>query len=347
MPRNPELPVLAADCHTNHDQRIRLLLRTGVVAAELLAIGSWLAIHLILNERLGSAAPWGTLSGLVALFLLHTFTESDRVWRYTGLMFLLVFVLGYMRLFEEYPLLHAQYALPFAVLTVVGASLLIRGPLDYLVSGVLTWVLIWPATGFQGQGTGLWYLELFVVFSLCLGWVNNRSYIKALQTSLDIERHYRRLAETDHLTSLLNRRALMERFEAFVASRPGGFFLMIDMDDFKRINDRYGHGVGDQVLCALADCLRAVPGSYCSGRLGGEEFGVVIDTVDPDQAQAYAERLLEAVRGCDAAPAMFTFSAGLVPFFRDEDPSGILTHADRNLYKAKHAGKNRVQASSP
>lgn len=345
MPHSHDFSVLVTGDPANHDQRIRLLLRTGVVAAELLAIASWVAINLMLYERLGSTAPWVTLTLLLSLFLLHSFTSSDRVWRYSGLLFLLVFVLGYMRLFSEYPLLHAQYSLPFAVLSVVGASLLIRGALDYLVSGVLTWVLIWPDAGLQGQGVH--YLGLFVVFSLCLGWVNNHSYIKALQTTLDIERHYRRLAETDHLTSLFNRRALMERFESFVASRPGGFFLMIDMDDFKRINDGFGHVAGDQVLCALADCLRAVPGSYCSGRLGGEEFGVVIDTVDPNQALAYADRLLEAVRGCDTAPARFTFSAGLVPFFRDEDPSGILTHADRNLYKAKSAGKNRVQASTP
>lgn len=324
----------------SNGQRIRLLIREGVIAVQVLVIASWLLIHMVLIERAASVAAWGPFLVSSVLFLLQTFTPSDRVWRFSGLLFVLVVMAGFKLIFLEYPLLHQRFSLPLTVLAVVGASLLIREPLDYLVIAVLTWILIWPYV--NGDAGDRYYLALFVVFSISLGWINSRTYIRALQNTLDIERHYRTLSETDHLTALYNRRALMERFEAFVTANAGGYFMMNDVDDFKSVNDRFGHAVGDEVLRLLASRLKAMAASHCVGRLGGEEFGVIIDTRDAAKARMLAQEMLQAVRDCRDAPVAFTFSAGLVPFVRGQDISEILIHADRNLYRAKRAGKDRV-----
>ncbi|OLS62529.1 hypothetical protein PSEMO_24790 [Pseudomonas putida] len=340
MSRKPKCSSQAPDVSASQGQRIRLLLREGVIAAQMLVLATWMLIHVVLFERAAGPAAWGPLLVSGALALLQTFTASDRIWRFSGLAFVLVVMVGFKLIFIEYPLLHQRFSLPLTVLAVVGASLLIRGAWDYLVVAVLTWIVIGPYV--NGEPDDLYFLGLFVVCSISLGWINSRTYIRALKNTLDIERHYRTLSETDDLTSLYNRRALMARLERCVASGTGGFFMMIDVDDFKSINDRFGHAVGDDVLRMLADRLKAMAVGHCVGRLGGEEFGVIIDARDPRKARALAQQLLEGVRECRGAPVPFTFSAGLVPFARDQDLSEILIHADRNLYKAKRAGKNRV-----
>lgn len=344
MSRKAKCSSQALDVSASEGQRIRLLLREGVIAAQLLVLISWVLIHGVLFERLTSFAAWGPTLVSGALALLQTYTPSDRVWRFSGLAFVLAVIAGFKLIFLEYPLLHQHFSLPLTVLAVLGASLLIRGSWDYLVVAVLTWVIISPYV--NGESDDRYFLGLFVVFSISLGWINSRTYIRALKNTLDIERHYRTLSETDHLTELYNRRALMERLQSFVASKAGGFFMMIDVDDFKSINDRFGHAVGDQVLRVLAGRLRAMAAEQCVGRLGGEEFGVILDTLDPGKALALARQMLDAVRECHAAPVPFTFSAGLVPFAPGQDISEILIHADRNLYKAKRAGKDRVYSGA-
>ncbi|MBA1197671.1 GGDEF domain-containing protein [Pseudomonas plecoglossicida] len=342
MPLNRKYPSLELDVSADHRPRIRLLLREGIIAVQLLVIASWLAVHLVLDERIATLGAWGPLLMMMALFIIQTRTNSDNVWRYSGLLFMLTVVLGFKLIFLDYPPLHRQFSLAMTVLAVVGASLLIRGPMDYLLVAVLSWVLVMPHIGHDEVSDYRWYLAIFFAFSISLGWINSRTYLRALSITLQIEQHYRTLSETDYLTSLYNRRALMDRFERVIESHGGGFFMMIDIDDFKRINDQLGHAAGDQVLRVLAARLRNMAGSHCAGRLGGEEFGVIIDTLSPAIALAIAQRLLEAVRNSREAPARFTFSAGLVPFSHDQALADILIHADRCLYKAKRAGKDRV-----
>lgn len=342
MPLNLKFPSLELDVSADYGPRIRLLLREGIIAVQLLVITCWLAVHWVLDERIGNPGAWGPLLMMMLLFVVQTFTTSDSVWRYSGLLFMLTVVLGFKLIFLDYPHLHRQFSLPMTLLAVVGASLLIRGPMDYLVVAVLSWVMVMPHIDHDELTDNRSYLAIFVAFSISLGWINSRTYLRALRETLQIEQHYRTLSETDYLTSLYNRRALMERFERFIDSHGAGFFMMIDIDDFKRINDQFGHAAGDQVLRVLAARLRNMAGSYCAGRLGGEEFGVIIDTFNPAAARDIAERLLEAVRNSREAAAGFTFSAGVVPFNHDQALADILIHADRSLYKAKRAGKDRV-----
>lgn len=159
------------------------------------------------------------------------------------------------------------------------------------------------------------------------------------------------LASTDTLTGLANRRAFMARLEAELtctAGRSGGILAMLDLDHFKRINDTYGHAAGDAVLVHLARILRGVlRREDVAGRLGGEEFAVLLPYADPDGAVALAERLRTALADSrieTAAGAIrVTMSLGLAPLSGNAEST--LARADAALYRAKHEGRNRVAMS--
>src|SRR5215207_6855557 len=124
-------------------------------------------------------------------------------------------------------------------------------------------------------------------------------------------------AQTDSLTGLYNHRYFHERLRSELTrstrSHDSIAVLMLDIDDFKRVNDVYGHGAGDQVLVALADILRqTVRGSDVVCRLGGEEFGVIMASCDAGDAMGLARRLLESAQEHDFAPAdTLTLSIGI------------------------------------
>jgi diguanylate cyclase (GGDEF)-like protein len=167
-----------------------------------------------------------------------------------------------------------------------------------------------------------------------------------------MEQELQRLATTDSLTGLPNRRHFMEQLEYELArikrfGKPASL-LMLDLDHFKRVNDTYGHAAGDAVLRHFAELaqtsLREID---LIGRLGGEEFGVLLPGTTQPGAIELAERLREAVA---AAPVMagehqipVTVSIGIAEFDpTDPHPDDILARADVALYKAKESGRNRV-----
>ena len=167
----------------------------------------------------------------------------------------------------------------------------------------------------------------------------------------------RQAAFCDHLTSLPNRRAFFEAAEleldrADHTPRPLAL-IVFDADNFKHVNDRYGHPAGDRVLCDLANALRDTFRAVDTvARLGGEEFGILLPSTGIEQALASAERLrllvstrLVAVDGVEIA---YTVSAGVAML--DGDAAGIdvlIKRADEALYLAKSEGRNRVAAWTP
>ncbi len=162
-------------------------------------------------------------------------------------------------------------------------------------------------------------------------------------------------ALTDPLTGLANRRALDERLrlelERARRSRQPVSVLMVDIDHFKRINDRHGHAAGDAVLSRLATILRQEIRSIdLAARYGGEEFVVLLPATPAPAAYAVAERIRRAVaREAFALPGgqMLRVQASIgIASFPDDDPEGghLLERADEALYAAKGAGRNRVIA---
>lgn len=149
----------------------------------------------------------------------------------------------------------------------------------------------------------------------------------------------------DTLTRALNRGAVIEQANAILA-RDSLVVVILDIDDFKRINDTFGHPVGDVVICGLVDCLRNVLGeSVTFGRLGGEEFAVLLPGIDLNAGVEMAERM----RALIAQKAFGSLAVGQVTasFGVSWNPAGASYDdayrlADEALYAAKRTGRNRV-----
>jgi diguanylate cyclase (GGDEF)-like protein len=164
----------------------------------------------------------------------------------------------------------------------------------------------------------------------------------------------RRAATRDPLTDAMNRREFMHRAEILLAAAKARgapvSFLVLDIDRFKAINDTHGHPGGDVVLMEFArivmSCLRA---DDIFGRIGGEEFGAAIAGLSTDDTEEVAERIRSSFAGfpiaVDGEPVHVTVSIGIaVARAGDEsDLASLVKAADRALYEAKNAGRNRVQ----
>lgn len=158
------------------------------------------------------------------------------------------------------------------------------------------------------------------------------------------------MAYQDALTGLDNRRSVMERLRALqdADGLRQTCFLMVDIDDFKQINDRFGHEHGDAVLKALATAMREQAFPHLTGRLGGEEFGMLMEAADRADATALAGRLLDAARGLARHPplcapadqAPLGISIGVACGRPGDRASDLLRRSDEALYAAKRAGKN-------
>jgi diguanylate cyclase (GGDEF)-like protein/PAS domain S-box-containing protein len=171
--------------------------------------------------------------------------------------------------------------------------------------------------------------------------------------SARLSRELRLQARTDHLTGVCNRRAFMEDIErefARVRRHPAlnSCVLIADIDHFKRVNDSYGHAVGDAVLCHVTDIMRAeVRRQDTLGRFGGEEFAVLLPETTEAAAMALADRLRERVaRSPLARPELVienTVSVGVsLLLASDLNPDAALSRADQALYRAKQQGRNRI-----
>lgn len=164
-------------------------------------------------------------------------------------------------------------------------------------------------------------------------------------------RRLRTLAMTDELTGMPNRRKILEFLDRELrAAQAGGERLSViafDVDHFKRINDLHGHHVGDQVLCAIADIVgRQLPGSARVGRMGGEEFLIVLPGTLAQRAHEVAEALRTALSGAIydgfADDERVTISLGVVKADRDDDVESLLKRADSAMYRAKGEGRDRT-----
>jgi len=184
--------------------------------------------------------------------------------------------------------------------------------------------------------------------------------VAALERAYDLEHavqgqeQMRHLAETDPLTNCFNRRALMEKLEQEMdrAARYATMLtgMMIDIDNFKQINDTHGHLVGDRVLKQLANLLKREQRSVdIVARYGGEEFVALLPETTATESRNFAERILRRVAthdfGEQGRPVRVTISIGIAsyPDERVTDGESLLRLADSHLYRAKTDGRNRFR----
>lgn len=158
-----------------------------------------------------------------------------------------------------------------------------------------------------------------------------------------------RLARTDDLTGLHNRRSFNEIFAlASSATRRHGYplsLIIIDLDHFKAVNDTFGHNAGDQVLIEFAGLIREmVRDEDVAVRWGGEEFIILLSHTTCESAASLAERIRVSFeqRRSSAIPHHLTASFGVVQLQDGEQEDALIRRADEALYRAKHEGRNRV-----
>lgn len=210
--------------------------------------------------------------------------------------------------------------------------------------------LIYIGAPNAGQEVGAWRTSALGNLVQYTGLIGSivLAFAVMIATSLDAIEKYRRTADTDPLTNLLNRRGL----DSLLASRRGTQFtgpstavILADIDHFKTINDRFGHTFGDLVIMRFGALLQARAGEQgCVIRLGGEEFGVLLPDSPLDEAISAADamrRQFETERWPQSGPdSAFTASFGVTLTLDGEQIEDAFERADQFLYAAKRAGRN-------
>lgn len=353
--------------HANPGLRLWMWARLGLGATQVLG---WLRPQVGLGW-IEALEPAGWIAGVVlevaAYCVFFEFRRWQRVlWPLAGLA--LLSVLGARSGGASYAQLTALVSVNVAVFAAAmavillrprrrGASLLQRiiGVNDAVFAAAMA---LWAWSGVNPGELGSIKARPVQAFAYLAGYlltiVNGFGFLLLAKQKDDAQ--MQRLATIDFLTGLLNRRAFFERAEGarILAARLRQpiALLMLDLDHFKQLNDRFGHATGDEALALFADIARhAMREPDIMGRLGGEEFALALPGTDLDGGLQAAERLRLAVSEAplitSGASYTMTVSIGVVLVDPNETLTAALARADRALYAAKEGGRNRVEAAMP
>ncbi len=202
--------------------------------------------------------------------------------------------------------------------------------------------------------TILWQTEIFGLLNK-LNFISNFifTYLSIWAVSHIFEnsraeygRRLENLALLDPLTGIGNRLAMTHYFEVELINKDGLFILMLDLDYFKKINDEYGHEMGDRILVAVSRFFRQCNNKGYVFRIGGEEFAIFLPKSDPQTAFEFAENLREGlatmIHNIDDHAFNLTISIGVACYMPNQTLKNFIKRADDALYQAKQQGRNRV-----
>lgn len=213
---------------------------------------------------------------------------------------------------------------------------------SYVLCSLTVWLVLLPGAAFAPWPAGQALRGVLVVGGFTLALLLHRGVALARRRRVAAAASLAVLAYQDALTGVANRRGFLEvAKEKLQASGPQGL-IALDVDDFKRINDRHGHEVGDRLLHAVGRLLQRLPGEALAGRTGGEEFCVLVPAASPAALLAFAGGVLEAARRVSAQGVGLTLSAGAALVQPGEALEQAMRRADTALGDAKRMGKNRV-----
>lgn len=349
-----------------------------------------LATFLITCLGLGdlSAGQWSALLGMslfgICVFFLMFYTNANLRFKEPSLtreqiVYAAVYCIMVMHWLPEARLIILLFFLPpfsFGILSLtLRQYLVVVACLLGLYGGILGWEYLQAPQRFDIQ----YQLFLFVFFGLILTWfaffggfVSNlrrrlsiqKAEIKKANAEIkleveerkELEKKILKMASTDYLTGISNRRSFMEqavtewtRSERYQYSLS---VLMIDIDHFKKINDTYGHHIGDVSLKTFATtCLGILRSNDIFGRLGGEEFAVILVETDEEEALLVAERLRSEIALTTITEANISLNLQVsigVSLAQSSDLKieKTIERADKAMYKAKHLGRNRIVSIS-
>ncbi len=190
------------------------------------------------------------------------------------------------------------------------------------------------------------FLAIFVIIITTMFVIDRKNSEEKI---IKLNKELHALAHKDPLTGTQNRLAFMKTMEEEIerAKRYGEplSVIMFDIDFFKKINDTYGHGTGDEVLKKLVDIIeKNLRKSDKLFRIGGEEFVIILPNTDIEKAKIVAEKLRKAICKTNfGRPGRITISLGVTSYLKEDNEDTLLDRVDEALYMAKNNGRNRVE----
>ena len=338
-------PALQAEFAQHDFEKLRNFCRLTYIAS----IFIWLLFDLIVSIKGGqgfTGASMVFLSVMVVLTIILGFVRKSRHFDILNVMFVLVITLGIRLIIFGLP----TDAQPIWLILVTSSTLysasvlpLSRGAFIAVVA--ITWVTLNPFLMTQESVTDL-RGTLLLCYLAFLSSLTIYSFFKLRKIKLynfTMTRLLVTQAYIDALTEIPNRRAFMTRATSTLQSRPrvyDHYLAMIDIDNFKQVNDHYGHDIGDEVLKRTAASIQAVLADHEYARMGGEEFAVYLSGVRRSDVEALMDRLCRQVRE-DPHAHPVTVSIGLTRVEDNDTLNQALAKADKALYVSKNSGKDR------
>lgn len=290
------------------------------------------------------SALFVSLFGVIVIILL--FVRQARHFQWLNVLFVFSIALGTRLLIEGIPNpQQPSWMLLAAATTLYSASVLPLSRWSFFTAQFITWTLLNP---FFHTDINLFELKgvMALSYTVFLGALSIYSFLtlqKAKLYNFIMSKLLLDQAYIDTLTEIPNRRSFMTRADKQLQVQPrqhDHYLAMVDIDNFKKVNDVYGHDIGDEVLKRIAQDIKAVMSPYDYARLGGEEFAIYLAGVRREDAEALAGQLCQVVRGYSGEHPV-TISVGLARVLDDDTLNQALVKADGALYEAKHTGKDR------
>ncbi len=322
------------------DFRANMRWRVGLVLGVLVMI---LMVALgALNTQLGlkdtAQLAWVVLavSGISVLGLVLSPRHVGGTVFFTAVTMLLVFVPAF-GLYHGRPMQHWAYIFPPLLVFLIRSRPALVGMVLYGIYVVFTLRPLIPLIDVVRFASGYGLLVCFIY-----------TYALLEERASAMLRYY---SDHDALSNCFNRRTFNEALEQLTRSRATGkrcTFLLIDIDHFKAINDEHGHLVGDRIITQVAAELgRALDPGIPLFRYGGEEFAIILDDATEKTGIELAERLRNAIDEYNFQEVNVSISIGVAEWHTSHpNVNAALGHADRALYAAKNAGRNRVMQAS-
>ncbi|NQX88460.1 MAG: GGDEF domain-containing protein [Halioglobus sp.] len=357
-----------------YNERLRLLLHQSYPAAYISVLVALLLVAALWQPPFEQTLlVWYSAIVVTALLRLAVFTSFRRkppferpvsrreiLYRATTLSYFSVWGLGGLWVMQDMPLIEKLIIFYFlmglagSAISVFSANRFIQlGAILILLAPVTLWLFAQGGLRWSGMAIagGLFLLSAIRSSKILSDAIQMNSVLKHSLFKANKKAEY--LARVDELTQVYNRRAFDEYFELqrAQAQRLGCplSLILMDIDHFKRINDKYGHSEGDAALIHAASLLsRATRSSDIFGRIGGEEFALLLPNTTLAQAKQVAENLRELLAATDFAfpdgSSSITASFGVIEV--NSEMSDVMRSADGALYRAKATGRNRVIAAT-
>ncbi|WP_085725707.1 diguanylate cyclase [Pseudomonas sp. R37(2017)] len=330
-------------------------LRTFCALIYIASIVVWIAYDLILSFIGGQPFTWRSLVFIGAfstLVIALRLIRDARHFQTLNLLFVFAMAFGTRLLTEGLPGDHQPaWLLLAASTTLFTASVLPLSRWSFFGAQIVTWAFLNPF-----YNTGIEYMGLSGVmaisYSAFICGLTIYSFLilrKAKLYNFIMSKLLLDQAYIDTLTEIPNRRSFMTRANQQLNNAPrenDHYLAMIDIDNFKKVNDVHGHDVGDEVLKRVAQDIKSVMAHYEYARLGGEEFAIYLAGVRREDVEGLAGELCRVVREQPTRHPV-TISIGLARVQDGDTLNQVLVKADEALYESKHTGKDRYTFHCP